>query len=102
MPDAWVIEKMQACLHLADIYGEVSRGSVMQLRALQDAVNIAPWRREPLLAMARFQRLRGNLDVSLDFVNRALSIPHTMRPQDYLSDAGAWDDEAIRKEWDIG
>lgn len=101
--DAWIIERMQACLHLAEIYNQMgSSGDSLQLRVLKQAGELAPWRREPLLAMARFQRVnRGSVVLGVDYARKALSIPHTMRPQDYLSAEETWDDEAIRKEFGI-
>jgi glycosyltransferase involved in cell wall biosynthesis len=97
MKDAWVIEKMQAYLHMAEIYKTLSPHTVMERRAIQDAIDIAPWRREPLLAMARYYSVLKDARMD-EYAAKALSIPHTMRPQDYLSAESTWNDELIRKE----
>lgn len=98
METAWVVEKMQAHLYMSFIYDKLSPGSVMEKREIERAIAIAPWRREPLLGMAHYYAKIREPEQALNYANQALSIPHTMRPQDYLSSEGTWNDELIRKE----
>jgi glycosyltransferase involved in cell wall biosynthesis len=86
----WRDERAQSYRYLAKMDYEPERWLLM-------AAAEAPHRREPWVDLATLYRTQHRFDDARSMVQRALSIPASMRTNAYLSESSAWDDESIKK-----
>jgi hypothetical protein len=100
LPQAWVVEVAQANIYLAEIAERHQHYATAELH-LSQATTLAPWRREPMIAVARFHTRLAEHSQATDWVRAALNIPPDQKTQDYLTDVSAWDDRSLRKEFGL-
>jgi tetratricopeptide (TPR) repeat protein len=88
MPEAWGPEKSASYEFLAQIMKRMDANSEAIESLYKKAIEVAPYRRDPYVAIAKFYVLEGRPQDAIVMLTQALEI--TVKPTDYLSRAESW------------